>query len=79
MVLELIGCGFNAHGQLQSLMADDGGGGDHGDDGGDDDTDYRFPKDISPPRTVAVSHSLLKPLFVGWSDLLCAFSPLLQP
>ena len=76
MVLELIGCGFNAHGQLQSLMADREAGESNDDDGdGDDDTDCRFPKDISPPRTVAVSHSLLKPLFVGWSDLLCAFFP----
>lgn len=63
MVLELIGCGFNAHGQLQSLMAELEAG---------EEANDRFPTDISPPRTVAVGHSLLKPLFVGWSDLLRA-------
>ncbi|KAF8539973.1 hypothetical protein BDD12DRAFT_54277 [Trichophaea hybrida] len=59
VLFELVGCGFNAHSQLQSLIAEL-----------EKDThNVDFPDDISTPQVLVVGESI-KLVYIGWSDLL---------
>jgi hypothetical protein len=58
VLFELVGCGFNAHSQLQSSIAEL-------------EKEVYNVSDISTPQVLAIGEST-KPVYIGWSDLLCA-------